>query len=68
MVALSEAYHNSILISTSFYPRPSFEIGWYQEISGHFGQNGLGWENELVLDRVSKRPRSKLTFLVFYIT
>jgi len=36
MVALSEAYHNSILISTSFYPRPPAEIGWYSEI-------GLFW-------------------------
>ena len=50
MVALSEAYHNSILISTSFYPRRSFEIGWYQEIglfrviSGKMGWVGeMGW-------------------------
>ena len=47
MVALSEAYHNSILISTSFYPRRSFEIGWYQEI-GLFrvilGKMGWVWK------------------------
>ena len=50
MVALSEAYHNSILISTSFYPRRSFEIGWYQEIGlfrvilGKMGWVGkMGW-------------------------